>query len=83
MDQMVNNIQLTWKLVWMLKTYRTYNSTVRFLKYDLYNKLLSGVILHMLKSSLKKKKIIKTKFTIYPNSKFMSLSRKFYVFAYH
>ena len=30
---MVDYIQLTWKLVWMLRTYRTYNSTVGFSKY--------------------------------------------------
>ena len=45
MDWMVNNIQLTWKLAWKLKTYRTYNSTMRFSKYELYNKLLVGVTL--------------------------------------
>ena len=45
MDRIVNNIQLTWKLAWMLKTYRTYNSTVWFLKYELYNKLLGDVTL--------------------------------------
>ena len=42
MDQMVNNIQLTWKLTWLL---RTYNSTVRFLNYEFYNKLLDGATL--------------------------------------
>ena len=45
MDQMVNNIQLTWKLAWMLRTYRIYNSMVKFSKYELYNKLLDGVTL--------------------------------------
>ena len=45
MDQMINNIQLTWKLIWMLKTFRTYNSTVEFSKYEFYNKLLGDVIL--------------------------------------
>ena len=45
MDRMVNNIQLTWKLVWMLRTYRTCNSRLRFSKYEFYNKLLSGVTL--------------------------------------
>ena len=29
----------------MLRTYRTFNSTVRFSKFKFYNKLLSGVIL--------------------------------------
>ena len=45
MDQMVNNIQLTWKLAWWLRTYRTCNSTVWFSKYKSYNKLSVGVIL--------------------------------------
>ena len=45
MDQMVNKIQLIWKLACMLRTYRTCNSTVRFSKYEFYNKLLCGVIL--------------------------------------
>ena len=38
---MVNNIQLTW----MLRTYRTCNSTVRFSKYEFYSKLLGSVTL--------------------------------------
>ena len=42
MDQMVNNIQLTCKLAWLLKTYRTCNSTMRFSKYKLYNKYEIG-----------------------------------------
>ena len=56
---MVNNIQLTWKLAWMLRTCnstlkfskymlrtcRTYNSTLKFSKYEFYNKLLDGVTL--------------------------------------
>ena len=46
MDQMVNNIRLIWKLACTLRTYRTCNSTVRFSKYEFYNKLLSGVILY-------------------------------------
>ena len=45
MDQMVNNIQLTWKLARMLQTYKTCNSMIEFLKYEFYNKLLEGVIL--------------------------------------
>ena len=45
MDRMVNNNQLTWKLVWILRTYRTCNSTVRFSKYEFYKKLLGGVTL--------------------------------------
>ena len=42
---MVNNIQLTWKLAWLLRAYRTCNSTVGFSKYEFYNKLLDGIIL--------------------------------------
>ena len=42
---MVNNIQLIWKLAWLIRTYRTYNLTVRFSKYEFYNKLLGGVTL--------------------------------------
>ena len=45
MDEMVNNIRLTWKLACMLKTYRTYNPTVRFPKYEFNNKLLGCVTL--------------------------------------
>ena len=44
-DKMVNNIQLTWKLVKMLRTYRICNWTVRISKYEFYNKLLGGVTL--------------------------------------
>ena len=45
MDQMVNCIWLLWKLACILRTYRTCNSKVRFLKYEFNNKLLSSVIL--------------------------------------
>ena len=44
-DQMANNIQLTWKLSWLLRTYKICNSTVTFSKYEFYNKLLSDVTL--------------------------------------
>ena len=40
----VNNIWLTWKLVCMLRSYKTCNLTMRFLKYELKNKL-GGVTL--------------------------------------
>ena len=43
--RMVNYIQLACKSACMLKTYRTCNSTVGFLKYKFYNKLLGGVTL--------------------------------------
>ena len=45
MDQMVNNNWLVWILVCMLRTYRTYNPTLRFSKYKLNNKLLNDVTL--------------------------------------
>ena len=38
-------VQLTWKFAWMLRTYKICNSTVKFSKYELCNKLLDGVIL--------------------------------------
>ena len=40
-----NKIQLTWKLAWILRTYKTCNSSVGFSKYKFYNKLLDGVTL--------------------------------------
>ena len=40
---MVNYIQLAWKLVRMLRPYRTCNPTVEFSKYEFNNKLLDGV----------------------------------------
>ena len=42
-DQMVNYIQLAWKLACMLRTYRTCNPMVRFSKYKFNNKLLGDV----------------------------------------
>ena len=45
MDQMINNIQLIWKLTWMSRTYRTCNLMMGFSKYVFYNKLLSGITL--------------------------------------
>ena len=42
---MVNYIQKTWKLAWLLRTYKTYNLTVRFSRYEFYNKLIGDVIL--------------------------------------
>ena len=45
MDQMVNNIRLTWKLACMVRTYKTYDPIVRFLKYEFNNKLLGNVTL--------------------------------------
>ena len=40
---MVNYTWLAWKLACILRTYRTYNPTVGFLKYEFNNKLLVGV----------------------------------------
>ena len=34
---------MTWKLACMLRTYRTCNPTIGFLKYEFNNKLLDGV----------------------------------------
>ena len=45
MNRMVNYIQLTWKLVCMLRTYSTCNSTVGFLKYKFNNKLFGDITL--------------------------------------
>ena len=42
---MVNYIQITWKLAWLLRTYKTCNLTVRFSRYEFYNKLIGDVIL--------------------------------------
>ena len=39
-DRMINYIQLAY----MLRSYKTCNSTVRFPKYEFYNKLLDDVI---------------------------------------
>ena len=46
---MVNYIQLAWKSACMLRTYRTYNSTVGISKYKFNNKLLCDVILFRVK----------------------------------
>ena len=43
MDRMVNNIQLIWKLIYMFRTYRICNPTMKFSKYKFINKLLGGV----------------------------------------
>ena len=48
MEWVVNNFQLTWKLAWMLKTYRTCNSMVGFSKYEFFNKLLGGKIFRVI-----------------------------------
>ena len=35
---------MAWKLVWMLRPYRSYNPMVGFSKYEFNNKLLGDVI---------------------------------------
>ena len=45
MDWMVNNFQLTWKLAWILRIYKTCNSTLIFSNFEFYNKLFGGVTL--------------------------------------
>ena len=52
MERMINNICLVWKLVYMLRTYKTCNLTVRFLKYKFNNKLLDDVTLSFFVSFL-------------------------------
>ena len=52
MDWMVNYIRLAWKLVCMLRTYRTCNSMVGFSKYEFNNKLLGDVTLLRITSSV-------------------------------
>ena len=49
--QMINYIQLAWKLACMLRTYRTFDATVGFSKYKFNNKLLVGVAFFRVTSS--------------------------------
>ena len=49
---MVNYILLTWKLVYMLRTYRTCDPTVGSSKYEFNNKLLVGVTFFRVTSSV-------------------------------
>ena len=48
MNQMVNKIWLTW----ILRTYRTCNSMVRFSNFEFYKKLLAGVTLLRVKPGI-------------------------------
>ena len=50
--QMVNYIWLAWQLACMLRPYRTCNPTVGFSKYEFNNKLLGGVTLFRVISSI-------------------------------
>ena len=43
---------MAWKLACMLRTYRKYNPTVGFLKYEFNNKLLGGVTFFRVTSSV-------------------------------
>ena len=43
---------MAWKLACMLRTYKTYNSTVGFSKYEFYNTLLGSVTLVRVTSSI-------------------------------
>ena len=49
---MVNYIQLAWKLVFMLRPYRTCYPMVGFSKYEFNNKLLGGVTFFRVTSSV-------------------------------
>ena len=49
---MVNNTWLALKLACMLRTYRTCNPTVEFTKYEFNNKLLGGVTIFRVLSSV-------------------------------
>ena len=49
---MVNYIWLVCKLACMLRTYRKYDPTVGFLKYEFNNKLLVGVTFFKVTSSI-------------------------------
>ena len=51
-DQMVNYIRLAWKFACMLRTYRTCDPTVGFLKYEFKNMLLVGVTVFRVTSSV-------------------------------
>ena len=52
MDQIVNNIRFVWNLACTFKTYKTCNPMVEFLKYKFINKLLGGVTLLRVTSSV-------------------------------
>ena len=52
MDWIINNIQLTWKLVWLLRTYKACNLRVRFLKREFYIKLFDVILLRVTLSVL-------------------------------
>ena len=49
---MVNYIRLAWKLACMLRSYRTCNPMVEFLKYEFNNKLLSDITFFRITSSV-------------------------------
>ena len=45
MDEMINNLLSAWKLICILKTYKTCNSIVKFPKYKFNNKLIGDITL--------------------------------------
>ena len=51
-DQMVNYVQLTWKLECMFRKCWAYNPTVGFSKYEFSNKLLDGVTFFRITSGI-------------------------------
>ena len=57
-DELVNNIQLAWKLACMLRIYRTCNLKVRFLKHEFNNNLLGDVILLKITLSITKTQLL-------------------------
>ena len=51
-DQIENYTRLAWKLAYILRTYRSCNLTVGFLKYEFNNKLLGDVTFFKVTSSV-------------------------------
>ena len=52
MDRMVKNIRLVWKWACMFRIHRTCNPTLEFSKYKFNNKLLDGITLFIITSSV-------------------------------
>ena len=53
---MINYILLVWKWACKLRTYKAYNPTVGFSKYEFNNKLLGGVTFFRVMLGVKTKK---------------------------
>ena len=62
MGEMVNNIQLAWKLAYMLKTYKTCNPMIRL--YEFNNKLLGNVTLFRVTSGIIWTQLIRDSFEV-------------------